>query len=140
MAYITIDDFKMQIQELFLEEVTESDSLLIDEAIALAEEEVFSYLDQRYDAAVEFAKTGSARNAKTKHCAIAIALYHLHCRVTPNQVPAVRNDRYVDSIDWLKDVANGKINPRLEVKVDPNTEDQTALFRMGSNQKFNSEY
>lgn len=140
MAYITVDDFKTFVQELILDEIIEEDDLLLDTAIALAEEEIFSYLNQRYDATAELALQGDERNKSIVKCAVDIALYHLMSRISPNQVPTVRNDRYADSVAYLKDIAMGNINPRLAVKTDPNTDDQTALFRMGSNTKFNSEY
>jgi phage gp36-like protein len=140
MAYLLEEDFKKHIQELFLEEIIEGDDTLLADAIGLAEEEVYSCISQRYDAEAEFAKTTTARNPKVLQCAVDIAIYHLVSRVTPNQVPANRNDRYLDAVEWLTAVSNGQRTPRLDIKVDENTGDQTALFRMGSNEKFKSEY
>jgi phage gp36-like protein len=140
MAFIELADFDIYIREGNLDELIDSETTQFDQAVAVAEEEVYSYLAKRYDADQIFAAVGAARNTMVLKCMVDITLFHLHSRVTPNQVPAVRNDRYVDSIAWMKAVYSGEINPRLPEKIDDKTNDQNALFRFGSNPRFKSEY
>jgi phage gp36-like protein len=140
MAFISAADFSAQIKPGILNQLIDNDSTILDAAIAMGEEELWSYLSPRFDADAVLAAIDPDRNAMVLNCAVDITLYHLHSRVTPNQVPGVRKDRYDAAIDWLKGVASGEINPRLPIRLFKDTNDQTPNFRMGSNQKFNTEY
>lgn len=44
---------------------------------------------------------------------VDIALYHLHARISPSNVPKVRDDRYLEAKDWLKGIGEGKITANL---------------------------
>ena len=44
---------------------------------------------------------------------IDIALYHLHSRINPRQIPELRQTRYEQAIRWLREVNAQKVNPHL---------------------------
>lgn len=60
---------------------------------------------------------------------IDIALYHLHSRIAPNNIPQLRIDRYDSAIDWLKMCAKGEVTPNLP-KIQPK---EGARIRYGGN-------
>lgn len=49
---------------------------------------------------------------------IDIALYHVHSRIAPNNIPQLRYDRYTNAIAWLKMCAEGNVTPNLP-KIQP---------------------
>lgn len=50
---------------------------------------------------------GDSRNADIINCFLNIVLFELHSRISPNNVPEVREKRYDDTMKWLKDAATG---------------------------------
>lgn len=46
---------------------------------------------------------------------VDIALYHLHSRIAPRNIPQLRIDRYHSAIDWLKMCGRGEVTPNLPV-------------------------
>lgn len=60
---------------------------------------------------------------------IDIALYHLHSRIAPNNIPQLRIDRYDSAIEWLKMCAKGEVTPNLP-KIQPK---EGARIRYGGN-------
>jgi hypothetical protein len=46
---------------------------------------------------------------------VDITLYKLHARISPQNIPALRNDKYKEAKDWLTDAKNGEITPNLPV-------------------------
>lgn len=69
---------------------------------------------------------GDNRNEQLKACLIDIALYHLHSRINPRNIPELRKERYDGNspeqkggaIGWLKNVAHGLVNADLPEKID----------------------
>lgn len=72
---------------------------------------------------------------------IDIALYHLHSRINPRQVPELRQTRYDQVIRWLREVSAQKINPHL-TQDDPNNEQGTGhdYLLFGGNNRRNQHY
>ena len=60
---------------------------------------------------------------------IDLALYHLHSRIAPNNIPQLRIDRYDSAIEWLKMCAKGEVTPNLP-KIQPK---EGARIRYGGN-------
>jgi hypothetical protein len=50
---------------------------------------------------------GDNRNQQIVGAMVDIVLYHLHSRIAPHNVPALRFDRYKDVMAWLKNCAKG---------------------------------
>ena len=51
---------------------------------------------------------GDNRNQQLVNYCIDVALYTVHSRIAPRNIPELRVKRYDDVIKWLKDVAQGK--------------------------------
>ncbi len=71
-----------------------------------------------------------------KQTTIDIALYHLHCRISPRNIPDLRVKRYENAKEWLKFCANGDLTPKLTVK----PEKAGMRIRYGGNTKNINQY
>ena len=139
MPFIVKADFEALIKNNVLDEVTDAEDTLIDQVSLMAQQEMESYLNQKYEVAVIFAATGNNRHKLIMMYAMDIALYHIHARVNPRYIPEIRQIRYDNAIKWLNSVAKGTITPDLPARVNDNNEPETNT-RYGSIPKFNSHY
>lgn len=118
MAFLTEDDYKLQIRDYELDEITGyTDAIRLQSELA-AQEEMESYLRERYNVGEIFGETGDERSKLIVMYLIDISLYHMFSAITPRNVPQVRIDRYDAAIAWLQKVAAGKISPDLPVNED----------------------
>lgn len=113
MAFLTDTDYKSQIKDNILSTVLENTASLRTDAERKAQAQLTSALNVRFDVPAIFAASGDARNAEVVMYMIDLALYHLHSRINPGQVPQLRSDRYQDAVNWMKAVASGKLEPDL---------------------------
>lgn len=74
---------------------------------------------------------GDNRNQQIILYFIDIALYHLHSRIAPRNIPELRFDRYECAIKWLKSAGNGDVTADL-IRKQPT---QGSRLRFGSNLK-----
>lgn len=58
---------------------------------------------------------GDNRNAQIVMIMIDIALYHVHCRIAPRNIPQIRIDRYDMALKWLRMAARGEITADIPV-------------------------
>ena len=79
---------------------------------------------------------GDNRNQQIVLYYIDIALYHLHSRINPRNIPQLRGLRYEEAIKWLKMVASGSITADLK-EINP---EQGVSIRWGSNTKNSNHY
>lgn len=56
---------------------------------------------------------GDNRNPQLVNYCIDIALYHIHSRIAPRNIPELRVVRHQEAIQWLKDAGQGKITADL---------------------------
>lgn len=56
---------------------------------------------------------GDNRNHQLVNICIDIALYHLHSRIAPRNIPDLRVKRYDDAVLWLKRISNGDLTADL---------------------------
>lgn len=118
MAFLTASDYKPLIKDTILNQILDNDSTLQVTAESLAEAQIRSRLAIRYDVNAIFLASGSARNAEIVMIYADMVIYHLHSRITPGQVPKVRDDRYQDALAWLEKVAEGSYKPALPLIAD----------------------
>lgn len=79
---------------------------------------------------------GDSRNPQVVQLYTDMVIYHLVSRISPQNVPKVREDRYNNAVHWLKAAAEGKITPGLKViQARPSTR-----IRYGGNIKNNNSY
>ena len=136
MAYLQTEDWLNKIMDVNLQQIINSNVAIQEAAGLLAESEARSYLIQKYDFDAELVKIGAARDPQLLAYTVDIALYHLHCRIAPRNIPELRQTKYDNAISWLKMCAFGDVTPKLSVK-DPKA---GARIRFGSNKRNTNTY
>lgn len=139
MSFLEPSDYKSLIKDPVLNSVIQNDNNLLNEAEEVAIKEMESYLGQLYDTDTIFAKTGTERHPLIKMYMMDIALYHLHARVVPRNIPELRIDRYTQAQMWLFKVSMGELNPKLP-KLTNTSGESNSDFRFGSNDKYDHQF
>jgi len=138
MTYLTLNDYYLVIQDAQLQQlIGSSGTNQLDLATQIAMATVKSYLIQKYDMDAEYAKTGDSRDLQTRLAVVDVALYLLHSRISPNNIPELRQKRYDQTISWLKDSAKGNVTPAL-TEIDITT--TGARIRFGNDGTPNNKY
>ena len=138
MAFLTKTDFKAVCDPVTLDVINQADDDNLNRAIGYAQEEVASYLRSRFDVTAAFAKEGSERNAQLVMIMCDVALYHLVAWLPKRIGFDIRETRYNNAIDWLKNVQSGKASPDLPPLTNEAGEDIGNPVRYGGWEK--SEY
>ncbi len=115
MQYITTQELNTYIDTNTLNAITGGDNNLLNTVEQHAVDEMFGYLDVRYDARKIFSNASNTPKI-IKMYLIDILLYHLHSRISPDHIPDLRKMRYDAAINWLEKIADGFINPDLPIK------------------------
>jgi phage gp36-like protein len=131
MAFLTPTDYGLQIRQELRDIVTDGSTTLLEDAGLAAQVEMESYLRGRYDLEKIFAALGPVaavpatdtepampaqpdqRNRQVVMYLVDMALYHLHSRQNPRNVPQIRQDRYDHAISWLKMARKGELSVGL---------------------------
>jgi len=137
--FLTQTDYKTLIQDHILSQVINDDVELLDQAELMAISEMESYLSARYDTQAIFAATGTNRHQALVMFALDMTIYHLHSRVSPRNISQLREERYNRAIEWLQNVAKGKLNPGLPILKNEDGE-QTSVIKWGSNDKLTHQF
>lgn len=124
MTFLETADFTVQIHSEILERLGGPAEL--DRAELIAKQEIESYLSA-YDCAALWALTGSDRPPLIVMYLIDLALYHLHSKVAPRQIPEIRAERYDAAIAYLKAVAVGKLTAPLQRPAEAENTGRAAL-------------
>lgn len=136
MAYLQCDDYLLQIQDVNLQQIINNNEAIRENAGLLAEAEARSFLIQKYDFESELSKSGTERDPQLLAYIIDIALFHLHSRIAPRNVPELRQTRYENALAWLKMCAFGDVTPKLT----PISPAQGNRIRYGGNTKKINQY
>lgn len=139
MAFLTDNDYATLIKDVNLAQVTGGVAGVRTQSELAAQQEIESYLNQRYQVAQIFNKTGNSRSALIVMYMLDISLYHMHSRVTPRNIPQIRIDRYDSAIAWLEKVRKGAITADLPRITDEDGEGKIRS-RFGSNPKMNHQW
>lgn len=137
MSFLLPADYGLQIRDEIRGLLTDGNDVLLDQAATAAQVEMESYLRGRYDVAAVFAATGAARNAQVVMYLVDMALYHLHSRQNPRNVPQIRQDRYEQVISWLKMARRGELSVGLPLEPATNpdgTPDADSILPRGGSQ------
>ena len=124
MAYTIKSDYTRVISPKELDDILEEAVDQVDggktadqvreEAEAMAQAKIRSYLASDFNITEEFAKQNTdTRNENVLRCLLHIAVYNLHYICNPRDIPEMREKAYQDCIDELKDVRDGKLNFEL---------------------------
>lgn len=79
---------------------------------------------------------GDNRSQQLVMMMIDITLYHVHSRIAPRNIPALRDSRYVAAIEWLNKANTGTITANIPI-LQPA---QGRVIRYGGNTKANNTY
>lgn len=139
MGFLSSNDYRVFIKDATLTAVTEAGAAELGICENMAQEEIESYLRERYDMGAAFGKTGDDRYPLLVMYMIDITLYHLHSRIAGRQIPQTRIDRYNIAKDWLERAQAGKVTTGWDKKQDDDTGKDATDFRWGSLKKFSSE-
>ena len=131
MAYVNSTDFDVLIQDINMQQIISNNEAIRDQAVNIAIGEARSYLVQKYQFDLELIKVGNSRDPQLLNNIIDIALYHLHSRLSPRNIPEIRTTRYENSVMWLKDCSLGNVTPKL-LEIDATN---GKLIRWNSNSK-----
>ena len=130
MAYVTNDDYNLLIQDVNLQQIISSNVAIREQAELVAIGEARSYLIQKYKFDEELLKTSTDRDPQLLNYIIDLAVYHLHSRISPRNIPELRMTRYDNAVAWLKMCAMGDVTPKLEIQ-----DTAGRILRWGSQQK-----
>lgn len=135
MAFLTTADYSAQIKSDILTRLIEDDEDILLDAERKATAQARSRLNTIYDVDNIFAQTGDNRNAELVMYLIDMTLYHVHSRLSPGQVPDLRDKRYTDAMEWLSKVAAGDWNPGFPLKGDSDDDgvDDGEIVQWGGN-------
>jgi len=82
-----------------------------------------------------------SREPKLLIVVLDIALFHIHKRINPRNIPELRIDAYEAAITWLEMIANDKITPTLpKLALDEDDREPGAAIQFGSQAKQNLKY
>lgn len=155
MRFIQKTDYEMQVKGEIIRLLTVQDDgwysnakLIRAEQTAIAQ--VRNRIGGRYDCAAIFQTLPPAvgqgegeqldsRDQWMVTIVVDMALYHLYSQTGAKDVPAHRNQRYQDALDWLKDVGNGSTTADLPPIVDDEGE-SAGDFRLNSRTPENHRY
>ena len=137
MAFLFKADLVRYIDEVQINQLTDSNDTIVSEAIADAEERINEMIGQRVDTATEFAKVGAARQRSLLKHAINLSIFYLFERLYTDVLPEGRVNGKEMAEAWLEDIAKGNILVNL-TKVDE-TKQNGWPIRWGSQTKKGSQ-
>lgn len=113
MPFLTEADYKAVSDDNTLNVLHQCDPANLQRAEAYAQEEISSYLRNKYDIQAAFAATGQQRNPQLVMITADIALYHLVAWLPKRMGFEIRETRYKRAIEWLEQVQAGRSLPDL---------------------------
>ena len=147
-------DLENSIYNYQVEQITEGNEQIVEEALLTAEEEVRSYIslnnkrvkyDGRliYDVDKILSATGTARNPMIKKTMVTIAKWYIVDLCNADIIYETAKERYDRAITWLNKLSKGDLTlstlPIIENNPTETDDDSTAPFAYGSREKFNHE-
>jgi phage gp36-like protein len=144
MAFVTSDDIRLYLRDDFLNKLIDSDTALLDMAIATAIATAKEYLNNLYDIDEIFNQTGEARNLHLVLQLIYITRYLILQRAPGvgggKEVPTKAEQDYQDAMAYLRSLAKGEIVSLLPTKPDSSVDGvgEKTNFRWGGTQRGDS--
>jgi hypothetical protein len=135
MNFLTPEDFNLKLSTDILDQITESDETILDDAELHATAIIEDAFSATYDLDAEFAKTTTDRHKNLLKWMLNLTIYFIYERVPSQQVPDRVVKNYDDTILEIKGIESGKRNTTLALKVDETTGKANTVFRWGSNTK-----
>lgn len=141
-------DYAALIDPATLDYVINSEATVREQAEKFAQDEITSYLANKYDTAAIFAEPEAepeegAEDTRSQIIImrmVDISLYNLFATQPDRMGMDVRQLRYDNAIDWLNKVAKGIISPDLPIITNTKTGVTQTLVSWGSMKKNNMDY
>lgn len=134
MAYIEREDYLPKIRDKRLDQLTDTNTTILDNAEDAAIQVVKDALHSRYDVDVIFAKTSTGRDQQVVRWICNIVLYYLYERTPDKLIPEHITANYDETMEFLKALEDGKRSTQLERLTDDDDKPLTK-FRWGSEEK-----
>lgn len=124
MSYLSKEDFYSIISKDDLDAALDGEYADLDSVVAIACEEVVSWLRQRYRISSEMRKTGEQRNRYIMMITMDCALFHLFSSI-PGRLSDedIRTQRYKNAVKWLREAADGALSAGIPTLSDAFGED-----------------
>lgn len=133
--FITDDDY-IQVGKEALEIMKQSSDANRTAAEERALSLMASYLRGRYDVEKTFTAEGDERDHELVGRAVDIALYHMVCSLPQRMGFELREKRYKDAVDYLKEIQAGHVTPGIPTVTGPDgEEDYNNPVRYGSEKR-----
>lgn len=140
MDFLTKEDFKAVCDNTTLQVIEQADDENLARSVGYAIEEISSYLRSRFDTVAAFSKTGEERNSQLVMITCDVALYHLIAWLPKRIGFEIREIRYKQAIEWLKNVQAGKATPDLPLPTDTGGNEIIKPIRFGGMAKSRYDY
>jgi phage gp36-like protein len=132
MIFLTQTDFNAKISPDILNQITDLDNAVLNDAEASAIALITDAFADKYDLTVEFAKTADNRHKNLIRWLLNLTLYFIYERIPDSQVPERVVKNYDDTIKEIEMIERGKRATTLQVIVNPDTQRPHTVFRWGS--------
>lgn len=135
MVFLTATDFNMKVSSDILNQITQTDNTILDDAEKQAIGIINDNLSSNFDIDTEIAKTDNERHDNLLRWMLNLTLYFIYERVPDDQVPERVVKNFDDTITEIEMIARGKKNTTLARVIDEETSEIRTTFRYGSNAK-----
>ncbi len=132
MEFLTIEDFKHKITTNVLNQITDLDNTVLDDAEKQAIGFITDSLSNKYDFDYELAITGTDRHVNLLRWLLNLSLYFAYERIPANQVPERIVKNYDDTVGEISLIERGKKQTTLKEVINETTDKPNHTFRWGS--------
>ena len=133
--FLTAEEVTNNMYGHVINNITQNDSQIVEQAIGAAVEEMSSYLSVRYNVNAIFLATGANRNPLILENTKVITVWNILKLAASETLYETWKERYDRVIGYLTKVAQGEITPSLPLKT--NADGSVVIkSKFGSNPKF----
>lgn len=132
-TFLSRDDYPAKIDLAILDQITGSDSTILDDAEADAASCISDRIGHKYKVTAALAVTGESRNRTLVRWMLNIAVYYLYGRVPDLDIPERVVKDYDDTLADLDRIAAGKLPAPFDRVIDTTTGAVPTRLRLGSN-------
>ncbi|MDR0789648.1 MAG: DUF1320 domain-containing protein [Bacteroidales bacterium] len=129
---MTNEDYKVVCGADALQVIDQSDQTNLERAERHAIGEIGSYLLNRYNMPLAYAKVGEERNEFLIALTCDVALWHLIAAMPRKMGYDIRKERYERAIEWLTLAQKGNVSIELPAKTDSSGNETGTGIRFGS--------
>lgn len=137
--FLTSDELISIVDHNLVSKLTADNSSIVNTIITESIETMRSYLSKYYDADAIFDKEDTARNINVLKKLKDIVVYEIYTR-NPRAMNAVAEKKYNEAINWLEKLNEGKFTDKTLPVPAPEVPSVQTSMRLGSNQKYQSNF